>query len=149
MITELAEAAVRMAAHALGIMMVFTDMSGAPITEVANPCRRFEARAGDPDFVAECAAEWRDLANDPDLRPRFRAGCTDSNAPDRSCVRVPNSSGWCSWAASPRQGRIDPDLFVLTQSERQHVLAALPETAALLSRIAKACGTIQKQRSTQ
>ncbi len=149
MITELAEAAVRMAAHALGIMMVFTDMTGTPITEVANPCRRFEARAGDPDFVAECAAEWRDLANDPDLRPRFRSGVHGFECA-RSFVRSGTQLiGMVLVGGVAPEGRIDPDLFVLTKSERQHVLAALPETAALLSRIAKACGTIQKQRSTQ
>lgn len=146
--TELAEAVVRMAAKALGVMMVFTDMAGEPLTVVANPCRHFEARAGDPDFIAECAAEWRDLANDPDLRPRFREGIHGFECA-RSFVRSGTQLiGMVLVGGVAPQGRIDPDLFVLTPSERENVLAALPETAALLSRIARACGTVQQLRST-
>ncbi|MDH3250965.1 MAG: hypothetical protein OEQ47_18490, partial [Acidimicrobiia bacterium] len=47
------------------------------------------------------------------------------------------------------EDRPDPDLFVLTHSEREHVLAALPDTAVLLSRLSRAFGTKNEPRSTQ
>ena len=46
--TELAEAVVRMAAKALGVMMVFTDMAGEPLTVVANPVDILKTRCRRP-----------------------------------------------------------------------------------------------------
>lgn len=145
--TELAEAVVRMSAKALGVMMVLTDMDGLPLTDVANPCRRFEASAGDPNFITECAAEWRDLANDPDLRPRFRLGVHGFECA-RSFVRSgPQLVGMVLVGGVAPDHQTDPDLFVLNPGDKEHILAALPDVAALISRIARACGTLQHQRS--
>jgi excisionase family DNA binding protein len=145
---ELEEAVVNMAAKALGVMMVFTDMNGEPLTPVANPCRRFESRAGDPTFVAECASEWRQFAEDPDLRPSFRLGMHGFECA-RSFVRSGTQlTGMVLVGGIATEGHSDPDLFVLTDSERAHVLAALPDTAVLLSRIAKAFETNNQSRST-
>ncbi|HEY5651164.1 MAG TPA: hypothetical protein VIW46_06910, partial [Acidimicrobiia bacterium] len=146
---ELQEAVVNMAAKALGVMMVYTDMSGEPLTPVANPCRRFEARAGDPTFVAECASEWRQFADDPDLRPSFRLGRHGFECA-RSFVRSGTQlTGMVLVGGIAPEGTADSDLYVLTESERQHVLAALPDTAVLLSRISKALETNNETRSTQ
>ena len=134
---ELEEAVVTMAAKALGVMMVYTDMNGEPLTKVANPCRRFEARAGDPNFVAECASEWREFANDPDFRPQLRVGRHGFECA-RSFVRSGTQlTGMVLVGGIAPEGQTDPDLFVLTESEREHVLAALPEAAALLSRLSR------------
>lgn len=144
---ELEEAAVNMAAKALGVMMVYTDMNGEPLTPVANPCRRFEARAGDPTFVAECAAEWREFADDPDLRPTFRLGRHGFECA-RSFVRQGTQlTGMVLVGGIAPDGQTAPDLYVLTDSEREHVLAALPDTAVLLSRIARAFETNHATRS--
>lgn len=146
---ELEEAVIKMAAKALGVMMVYTDMSGEPLTPVANPCRRFESRAGDPTFVAECAAEWRGFADDPDLRPSFRLGMHGFECA-RSFVRSGTQlTGMVLVGGIAPEDHPDADLFVLTQSEREHVLAALPDTAVLLSRISKAFGTNNEARSTR
>ncbi len=146
---ELEAAVVNMAAKALGVMMVYTDMDGKPLTPVANPCRRFEARAGDPTFVAECAAEWREFANDPDLRPSFRSGMHGFECA-RSFVRSGTQlTGMVLVGGIAPEGQPDPDLYVLTESERQHVLAALPDAAVLLSRISRAFETNNETRSTQ
>jgi excisionase family DNA binding protein len=145
---ELEEAVVTMAAKALGVMMVYTDMNGEQLTRVANPCRRFESQAGDPTFVAECTSEWRQLANDPDLRPSFRAGMHGFECA-RSFVRSGTQLiGMVLIGGVAPEGRADPDLFVLTATQREHVLAALPDTAMLLSRISKAFGTNNEPRST-
>jgi excisionase family DNA binding protein len=138
---ELEEAVVTMAAKALGVMMVYTDMTGRPLTPVVNPCRRFEARAGDPAFVAECAAEWREFAEDPDLRPTFQLGMHGFECA-RSFVRSGTQlTGMVLVGGIAPEDQPDPDLYVLTESEREHVLAALPDAAALLSRISKAFET--------
>lgn len=144
---ELEQAVVSMAAKALGVMMVYTDMSGEPLTPVVNPCRRFESRAGDPTFIAECAAEWREFADDPDLRPTLRLGRHGFECA-RSFVRSGSQlTGMILVGGIAPEDRPDPDLFVLTTSEREHVLAALPDTAALLSRINKAFQTRNETRS--
>ena len=146
---ELEEAVVNMAAKALGVMMVYTDMNGEPLTSVANPCRRFEARAGDPTFVAECAAEWREFAEDPDLRPTFQLGQHGFECA-RSFVRSGTQlTGMVLVGGIAPEGQTDSDLYVLTESEREHVLAALPDAAVLLSRISKAFETNNNARSTQ
>ncbi len=145
---ELEEAVITMAAKALGVMMVYTDMNGEPLTLVANPCRRFESRAGDPTFVSECASEWRQFANDPDFRPQFRVGMHGFECA-RTFVRSGTQlTGMVLVGGIAPEGQTDSDLFVLTESEREHVLAALPDTAALLSRISRAFETNHKPRST-
>ena len=146
---ELEAAVVNMAAKALGVMMVYTDMTGKPLTPVANPCRRFEARAGDPTFVAECAAEWREFAEDPDLRPTFRLGRHGFECA-RSFVRSGTQlTGMVLVGGIAPDGQPDSDLYVLTEAEREHVLAALPDAAVLLSRISKAFQTNNETRSTR
>lgn len=145
---ELEEAVVTMAAKALGVMMVYTDMNGEPLTKVANPCRRFEARAGDPSFISECASEWRQFANDPDLRPSFRVGMHGFECA-RSFVRAGTQlTGMVLVGGVAPEGRTDPDLFLLTESEREHVLSALPDAAVLLSHISNAFKTNNQPRST-
>lgn len=145
---ELQEAVVTMAAKALGVMMVYTDMNGRPITNVANPCRRFESQAGDPAFVSECAAEWRQFANDPDFRPQFRMGMHGFECA-RSFVRSGTQlTGMVLVGGIAPEGEPDSDLFVLSESEREHVLAALPDTAVLLSRISQVFETNNEPRST-
>jgi excisionase family DNA binding protein len=145
---EIEEAVVMLAARALGVMMVYTDMHGEPLTKVANPCRRFESQAGDPAFISECAAEWRQFADDPDLRPQFRVGMHGFECA-RTFVRSGTElTGMVLVGGIAPEGQTDPDLFVLTESEREHVLAALPDTAALLSRLSRVFETDDKPRST-
>ena len=69
-----AAAAINVAANLLDVMMVVTDMSGQPITPIVHACPGFEARAADPATLAACLREWRNLAEDTDLAPRFRPG---------------------------------------------------------------------------
>lgn len=69
-----ATAAINVAANLLDVMMVVTDMSGQPITPIVHACPGFEARAADPTTLAACLREWRNLAEDTDLAPRFRPG---------------------------------------------------------------------------
>ena len=129
--------------------MVLIATSGVPLTSVANPCRRFEARAGDPTFVAECASEWREFANDPDLRPRFRIGKHGFECA-RTFVRSGTQlTGMVLVGGIAPEGEKDSDLFVLTASQREQVLAALPDTAALISRISRVFESNNNTRSTQ
>lgn len=58
-------------ADILGVMMVVTDMHGAPITRLSNPCGFFTALTRDPQSLAHCLRAWQDLAADPALAPRF------------------------------------------------------------------------------
>jgi excisionase family DNA binding protein len=69
-----ATAAINVAAGLLDVMMVVTDMSGRPITPIVHACPEFEARASEPNTLAACLREWRSLAEDTDLAPRFRPG---------------------------------------------------------------------------
>jgi len=68
--TALAEAVLEVAADLLGVTMVVTDMSGRPTTPIVNPSPWFVANA-QQDALADCLREWRAMAEDPDLAPRF------------------------------------------------------------------------------
>ena len=58
-------------ADILGVMMVVTDMQGAPVTQLSNPCGFYTALTQDPQTLAHCLRTWQDLAADPSLAPRF------------------------------------------------------------------------------
>lgn len=133
-----AAAVLDVAAEALGVMMVVTDTEGRPLTAVANPCPRFLDMARDPDAVAECADEWRELAADPVSGPTFRPGrhgflCA------RSLVRVGGHT-----VAMVLAGGVAPeaepadDLYVLDGERRRRVVSTLPRVAALLGAVAVA-----------
>jgi excisionase family DNA binding protein len=130
---EVAAAVVRVAADLLGVMMVVTDMNGHPVTEVTNPCPWFAARLDDPNLLAVCVAEWRDLADQVDLQPQFAVG-----AHGFECARAFVRSG-SSLVGMVLAGGIAPpdapadDLYVLDGDSRRQVLSALPKVAAVLS----------------
>ena len=133
--TAAALAAVAVAAELLGVMMVVTDMSGHPLTPVANPCPRFADVADEPSAVAACAAEWRALADELDLQPRFRPGALGFECA-RSYVRSGDRLVAMVLAGGLAPcGDDDPDLYHLDPEARDAVLAALPRVAAALSRV--------------
>lgn len=129
-----ATAVVGVAADLLGVMMVATDMQGRPLTSVANPCPWFAARAEDPASVADCVAEWKVLAEEPDFEPQFHAGPLGFE-----CARAYIRSG-ASLAGMVLAGGVAPlgndsdVLYQLDPAQRSRVLAALPKVAAALSR---------------
>ena len=58
-------------ADSLGVMLVVTDMDGNPITEVSHPCGLFAAISQTPNAVQKCVEDWRSLAADIDLQPKY------------------------------------------------------------------------------
>ena len=133
--TEAAGAAVEVAADLLGVMMVVTDMHGQPVTHVANPSTWFSAHADEPEVLDACVAEWRDLADHPDLTPRFQEGALGFQCA-RAFVRHGSTlvgmvlAGGVSPATDPS---VDPDLYHLDDADRRRVLNALPRIAAAIS----------------
>lgn len=132
---DLLATVLELVAESLGVMMVVTDMHGRPLTRVANPCRWFADHGQEPEVVAECVEEWRDMARELDLVPRFRMGrhgflCA------RTFVRQGTELVWMVLA-----GGIAPDgddrpadgLFHLDDESQDHVLAMLPRVAASLA----------------
>lgn len=133
--TDVATALTQVAATALGVMMVVVDMDGRPLTPVANPCPAFAALASDPAAVRACADEWRALADEADLRPRFVLGAFGFE-----CARALIRSDRELVAMVLAGGTAPPDaphvgLHVLDAEQRQRVLDALPQLAATLSRL--------------
>lgn len=134
---------VEVAADALGVTMVVTDLNGHPLTRVLHPCPRLAPLATDADLRAACAAEWRTLGADLDLVPRFRTG-TLGFACARALVRRGDrlvgmvlAGGIAPDDAS--SARLD-DLHHLDADGRARVLRALPRLAAALSRLATGAG---------
>lgn len=123
-------------AQALGVMMVVTDVSGVPMTPIANAVPRLAGRLDDPAALADCLEEWREMAADLDLAPRFQ---------DRSlgfeCARTFVRSGSelvgmvLAGGVAP-EGSDDPDLYRLDPDRRRLVIALLPKVGALLSKVA-------------
>ncbi len=130
-----ATAAVEVAADLLGVMMVVTDMHGQPLTRVSNPSRWYAERAGQPEVLQACVAEWRDLADHPDLAPRFQSGELGFECA-RAFIRVGTTlvgmvlAGGVSPAGAPPAA----DLYHLDGHQRERVLAALPRIAAAIAR---------------
>jgi excisionase family DNA binding protein len=126
---------VELAAQILGSMFVVTDMDGKPVTEVINPCPWFSAHSGDPDLLATCLADWRELAHDPDFDIRFRTGPLNFECA-RAFIRVgPHLVGMLVGGGIDPTGDDPRALYRLTAEGRARVLAALPIVAAKISRI--------------
>jgi excisionase family DNA binding protein len=127
-------AVVEVAADLLGVMMVAADMQGRPLTGVANPSPWFTARGDDPDRIADCVADWKMLADEPDFEPQFRTGQLGFQ-----CARAYIRSG-TSLVGMVLAGGVAPpgddsdELYHLDPVQRSRVLAALPKVAAALSR---------------
>jgi excisionase family DNA binding protein len=133
--TEAASAAVEVAADLLGVMMVVTDMHGRPVTDVANQCTWFTARADEPTVLDACVTEWRDLADHPDLTPRFQEGALGFECA-RAFIRHGSTLVGMVLAGgvSPStDSGVDPDLYHLDGAARRRVLDALPRIAAAIS----------------
>lgn len=132
---QAADAVLAVAGDLLGVMMVVTDMNGGPLTRVANPCDWFADRAEDPEVVSACSAEWQSMADDPDLAPRFRTGVLGFQCA-RAFIRSGTSLiGMVLAGGIAPESSDNPDLYHLTDAERQRVLAALPRIAAALSHV--------------
>ena len=133
--TDAASAAIEVAADLLGVMMVVTDMHGRPVTDVANQCSWFAARADSPDVLDTCVTEWRDLADHPDLTPRFQEGALGFQCA-RAFIRHGSTLVGMVLAGgvSPStDASVDPDLYHLDDAARRRVLDALPRIAAAIS----------------
>ena len=131
-----AQAVIDLAAPAAGVMMVVTDVAGVPVTEVANPCRRFVELSERPDSVAVCAAEWRRLADDLDFALRFAEGVfgfecarTFVRSGDRLVGMV--LAGGVAQEDGPSDG-----LYRLDEAGRRRALETLQSVGVLLSRCA-------------
>ena len=82
-----------------------------------------------------CVAEWRDLADHPDLTPRFQEGALGFQCA-RAFVRHGSTLVGMVLAGgvSPSTDtRVDPDLYHLDDAARRRVLDALPRIAAAIS----------------
>jgi excisionase family DNA binding protein len=138
-----AQAAIAVAAGLLGVMMVVTDMSGRPLTGVANPCPWFAEHGGEPGVLDACVAGWRDLAEHPDLTPRLQTGVHGFQCA-RAFIRHGHElvgmvlAGGVSPSADPAA---NPDLFHLDAAARARLLDALPSVAAAIS----TASTVQKE----
>jgi excisionase family DNA binding protein len=124
-----------LAAEALGVMMVVTDIEGNPLTSVSNPSPWFEGRAEQPDILDGCVEEWRDLAADPDLQPTFRTGRFGFQCA-RAFLRSGNELVGTVLAGGVAPEGTEPDgLYLLNEQARHRVLTTLPKVAATISRL--------------
>lgn len=133
--TETLTSVVDLVADSLGVMMVVTDMQGQPVSRVANPCPWFVEHAEDPHVLAECVDEWRAMAGELDLAPRFQRGRHGF-----LCARTFVRSGTqlvgmvLAGGIAPEDGSGTGDgLYHLDGAGRDHVLRLLPHLAATLS----------------
>jgi excisionase family DNA binding protein len=154
-----AQALADLAADAMGVMVVITDMDGAPLTEVTNPCGLFRAVAAEASVMSRCVEMWRHYGAVPDLVPRF--GPSDFGfLCARAFVRrgsellgmvIAGGVAPAEWPPTPSQIAsiaatfgVSSDtvavhveeVYRLTQEERVHVLAVLPRIGVLISQLA-------------
>ncbi len=58
-------------ADTLGVMILITDLDGAPITRPSNPCGLFTAMEKSPQAHKRCLQGWAEMARNPSLQPTF------------------------------------------------------------------------------
>ena len=68
---EVAQSVADLMGEIFGVMVVITDMDGAPMTSVANPCGYYTAIADQPGAVEACLSQWRLFAEEPHVAPRW------------------------------------------------------------------------------
>jgi len=68
---EVAQSVADLVGELFGVMAVITDMSGQPLTAVANPCGYYAAIANQPGAVEACLSQWRLFADEPHVAPRW------------------------------------------------------------------------------
>lgn len=66
-----AESIADLTGELFGLMTVITDMSGQPITPVANPCGYYAAIGEQPGAVEACLHQWQLFAGEPHVAPRW------------------------------------------------------------------------------
>lgn len=128
-----AQTCIDMAAELLGVTMAVTDMQGRPLTAIANPSPWFIDHQ-DSDSLRDCLREWRAMADDPDLAPRFVTA-----SPGFDCARAFIRSGSSLVGMVLAGGVSSPDapaaegFHELDDTQRTTVLQALPRIAAALA----------------
>jgi excisionase family DNA binding protein len=132
---DLAERLLELTAEALGVMMVVTDLEGNPLSQIINPCPRFEAAEDDPELVKRCADEWRMMAENTDPRSGFHRGPLDFLCA-RAFIRgggQPKAMVLAGGIAA--EGEEDSaDLYVLSPEQRRRVMSSLPKVAGLMAK---------------
>ena len=66
-----AESIAELTGELFGLMTVITDMSGRPITPVANPCGYYAVIAEQPGAVEACLQQWQLFAGETHVAPRW------------------------------------------------------------------------------
>lgn len=147
-IRAVSQATIDVAAELLGVMMVVTDMQGTPLTHVANPCPWFTRNSAVEDVLQACIAQWRDLAADPDLTPRFARGEVGFECA-RTFIRSGNHLVGMVLAGGVGSGlgaTVDAEFHHLDPDGRDRVLATLPKIAAAIStQVAQPTATPDKE----
>ncbi len=121
-------------APTLGVMMVATDLDGRPVTPVVNPIPWLAQQADPEQALTACLDEWREMAADSDLSPRF-----SPSALGFECARAFVRSGSelvgmvLAGGVAPADAESSP-FVALDAAGRVKVLEALPRAAALVSR---------------
>ncbi|HSM02521.1 MAG TPA: helix-turn-helix domain-containing protein [Acidimicrobiia bacterium] len=156
----IAQAIADLAAEAMGVMVVITDMDGRPLTEVTNPCGLYRAVAKEPGVLSRCVEMWAHYGAVPDLVPRFgpsEFGFLCARAFVRREAELlgmiiaggvapadwpPQDSQIAAMAAGfgiPMETVANhiEDVYQLTQEERVHVLTVLPRIGVLISELAQ------------
>jgi excisionase family DNA binding protein len=137
----LATVLLEVVAPALGVTMVVTDLGGRPITPVVNPAPAIAVRLDEPDFLSACTTEWKSFAEEPHLAPALRPGrlgflCAHGMVRHGASLVAMVLAGGIAPEDGEATGADDASgLFHLDAERREAVLAALPRTAALLSRL--------------
>jgi excisionase family DNA binding protein len=145
-------------AEMLGVMLVLTDMSGVPVTDVSNPCGLFEAVAAYPGGADECIAGWQELAGTADLGPRFTGShlglqCARAfirTGAELTAMVIAGGVAPHSWPPSSEEfagmaeslgaevSALEPhveEVYRLDQEARQRVLDMLPRVASMIPEV--------------
>jgi len=143
----------------LGVMVLVTDMAGRPLADAGNPCGLFAVAHYHPGILERCTDGWREMADDPDLEPQWKATPLGFLCA-RTLVRVGDQlkgmllvGGIAPESWPPRPEEMDTlagglgvplglvsahigEVHRLDDEEQERVLRLLPRLGAFLSRLA-------------
>ena len=128
---DTAEAVAAVAADLLGTMVVITDLEGRAMTQVHNPCTRYEQASSEQ--AEACVREWQDLARTSDFVPRFHRGALDFECAAAFIRAGDRLVGLVIAGGIAPLDQPGPDVHVLTKAQRSLVLESLPRIAAAVA----------------
>lgn len=129
-------------AEAIGVTLITTDLSGAPLTRVSNPCPLLSALLRAPNALQQCVSTWQRLADSLCLEPRWTPSETGLLCA-RGFIRVGNTLKGMVVA-----GGVEPPNWPPSEPELRAIAAAFGADEAQVLAAARQVHRLDESKQT-